>query len=73
MNNDMLETRWRQVGGQTKKWWGKLSDDDLVKIGGNAERLADALQEKYGYTRQHAESQSNRWMHDHQVAPATAL
>ena len=70
MNNDMLEARWRQVGGQTRKWWGKLSDDDLEKIGGKAELLADALQEKYGYTRQHAESQSNRWMHDHQDAPA---
>ena len=70
MNNDMLEVRWRQVGGQTRKWWGKLSDDDLEKIGGKSERLADALQEKYGYTREHAESQSNRWMHDHQDAPA---
>ncbi len=70
MNNDMLEARWRLVRGQTRKWWGKLTDDDLERIGGKAERLADALQEKYGYTRQHAESQSNRWMHDHQDAPA---
>jgi len=70
MNNDISEVRWRQVGGQTRKWWGKLSDDDLEKIGGEAERLADALQERYGYTRQHAESQSKRWMHDHQDAPA---
>ena len=70
MNSDMLEVQWRQVGGQTRKWWGKLSDDDLAKIGGKADRLADALQEKYGYTRQHAESQSNRWMHDHQDALA---
>jgi uncharacterized protein YjbJ (UPF0337 family) len=70
MNNDMPEIRWRQMGGQTRKWWGKLSDDDLEKIGGKAERLADALQEKYGYTREHAESQSNRWMHDHQDALA---
>jgi uncharacterized protein YjbJ (UPF0337 family) len=71
MNDDMVEARWRQVGGQTRKWWGKLSDDDLERIGGNAERLADALQERYGYTRQHAEAQSNRWMRDHQDALAT--
>jgi uncharacterized protein YjbJ (UPF0337 family) len=69
MNNDILAARWRQVGGQTRKWWGKLSDDDLATIGGNAARLADALQERYGYTREHAESQSNRWMHDHQDGP----
>ena len=71
MNNDLLKARWQQVGGQTRKWWGKLTDDDLERIGGKAERLADALQEKYGYTRLHAESQSNRWMHDHQGAPGS--
>jgi uncharacterized protein YjbJ (UPF0337 family) len=71
MNNDILEARWRLVREQARKWWGKLTDDDLERIGGNAARLADALQERYGYIRQHAESQSNRWMHDHQDIPVT--
>jgi uncharacterized protein YjbJ (UPF0337 family) len=66
----MLEIRWLQVGGQTRKWWDKLTDEDLARIGGKADRLADALQERYGYTRQNAESQSARWMHDHQESPA---
>ena len=70
MNYDIPEARWQRVRGQTRKWWGKLTDDDLERIGGNAERLADALHtppaQKYGYIRQHAESQSNRWMRDHQ-------
>lgn len=70
MNNDIVEATWLQVREQTRKWWGKLTDDDLQRIGGKAERLADALQEKYGYTRQNAESQSNRWMQDHHDAPA---
>lgn len=73
MNNDMLEARWRLVREQTRKWWGKLTDDDLERIGGKAERLADALQEKYGYTRQHAESQGNRWLHEHQDTQAAEL
>lgn len=68
MNNDMLDARWRQVRTQTRKWWGRLTDDDLERIEGKAERLADALQDKYGYTRQHAELQSNRWLHEHQDA-----
>ena len=38
MNNDLLEARWQQVGGQTRKWWGKLTDDDLKRIEGSAER-----------------------------------
>lgn len=67
MNNDMLEARWLEVGGETRKWWGKLTDDDLKRIGGSAVLLADALQERYGYTRWHAESQSKRWLRDHQT------
>ena len=26
MNNDLLDARWQQVGGQTRKWWGKLTE-----------------------------------------------
>ena len=70
MSDDMPEIRWRQVGAQTRKWWDKLTDDDLEMIGGKAERLASALQERYGYIRQHAVSQSNRWMRDHRDLPA---
>jgi uncharacterized protein YjbJ (UPF0337 family) len=66
MNYDMSEVRWRQVREQTRKWWGKLTDEDLERIQGKAERLANALQDKYGYTRPHAESQSNRWLYEHQ-------
>jgi uncharacterized protein YjbJ (UPF0337 family) len=70
MNDDMSEASWQRVGEQTRKWWDKLTDEDLARIGGKADRLADALQERYGYTRQHAESQSARWMHDHKASPA---
>ena len=69
MNDDMDEAQWQQVREQTRKWWGKLTDADLLKIGGKAELLADALQERYGYIRQHAESQSRRWMREHSDAP----
>lgn len=70
MNDDIVEATWQQVRGQTRKWWDKLTDEDLEQIAGKAERLAQALQDKYGYTRANAESQSIRWMHDHQGIPA---
>jgi uncharacterized protein YjbJ (UPF0337 family) len=40
--------------GQTKIWWGKLTDDDLEKVGGKFDKLIGLLQEKYGYTQQQA-------------------
>ena len=54
MNNDVLKGKWKQIRGEAKSWWGKLTDDDLERAGGKFEVLAGLLQEKYGYTRAHA-------------------
>ena len=60
MNEDMLEGKWKQVRGQAKEWWGKLTDDDLDKVEGKFERLAGVLQEKYGYSKGAAIEEINR-------------
>ena len=54
MNKDVLEGKWKQIRGEAKGWWGKLTDDDLERAGGKFDVLAGLLQEKYGYTRQRA-------------------
>jgi len=54
MNKDILEGKWKQIRGEAKGWWGKLTDDDLERAGGKFDVLAGLLQEKYGYTRQRA-------------------
>ena len=54
MNKDILEGQWKQIQGEAKAWWGKLTDDDLDRVAGKVDVLAGVLQEKYGYTRQHA-------------------
>ena len=60
MNQDIFEGKWKEMRGQIKEWWGKLTDDDLEQAGGNAEQIVGLLQQKYGYTRQHAEEEFNR-------------
>jgi len=52
MNKDILEGQWKQIRGEAKAWWGKLTDDDLDRAAGKFEVLAGILQEKYGYTRE---------------------
>jgi len=54
MNKDILEGKWKQMRGEAKGWWGKLTDDDLDRAAGKFEALAGLLQEKYGYSRQRA-------------------
>jgi len=34
--------------------WGKLTDDDLDRAAGKFDVFSGLLQEKYGYSRQHA-------------------
>ena len=54
MNNDIFEGKWKQIRGEARNWWGKLTDDDLDRAAGKFEAFTGLLQEKYGYTREAA-------------------
>ena len=54
MNKDVLEGKWKQMRGEVKAWWGKLTDDDLDRAAGKFDVLTGILQERYGYTREAA-------------------
>jgi uncharacterized protein YjbJ (UPF0337 family) len=60
MNQDILEGKWKEMRGQAREWWGKLTDDDLEQAGGKADQLIALLQQKYGYTREKAEQEFDR-------------
>lgn len=59
INQDIMAGKWKQLAGKAKVAWGNLTDDDLAKIDGNAERLAGIVQERYGKTREEAEREVN--------------
>lgn len=61
MNNDTSKGLWRQVKGNIKAAFGRLTDDDLMEIEGNTEAAVGRLQERYGYTRDEAEMEWNRF------------
>lgn len=54
MNKDVLEGQWKQIRGNARAWWGKLTDSDLERVAGKFEVLVGLLQERYGYTREQA-------------------
>ena len=59
MNKDEFEGKWKQMRGQFKEWWGKLTDDDLERVAGKYDQLIGVIQEKYGYTRERVEKEFN--------------
>ena len=60
MNEDVFSGKWREMRGTLRSWWGRLSDDDLERIGGQKDRLIGVVQEKYGQTREQAEREVDR-------------
>lgn len=57
MNADILKGKWKQVRGDAKTLWGKLTDDDLDQISGHMDKLIGKVQERYGYERERAEQE----------------
>ncbi len=57
MNEDQMKGKWKQLKGQAKSQWGRLTDDDLDQIDGNRERLVGKIQEQYGKSREEAEKE----------------
>jgi len=51
-----------QLRGDVRKWWGKMTDDDVDQIQGDMERFLGKLQQRYGYTREQAERELNEFL-----------
>ncbi|WP_376876677.1 CsbD family protein [Albirhodobacter sp. R86504] len=64
MNLDQVEGKWKQLKGSAKIKWGELTDDDLDKVEGSAERLAGVLQERYGKTKEEADAEVDTFFKD---------
>ena len=64
MNRDTFKGQWTTLKGKIRQQWGKVTDDDLAQIEGNAEQLIGKIQEHYGRTREEAERELDRWLDD---------
>lgn len=54
---DELKGKWKQQVGAAKIAWGKLTEDELLKSEGHAQKLAGLVQERYAITRDEADKQ----------------
>ncbi|MFN3232257.1 MAG: CsbD family protein [Alphaproteobacteria bacterium] len=62
MNWDQIEGKWKQLTGDAKKRWGKLTDDDLDVAEGNRDKLEGKIQERYGIAKNEASKQVDEWI-----------
>ncbi|MDH6370941.1 uncharacterized protein YjbJ (UPF0337 family) [Paenibacillus sp. PastF-3] len=61
MDNNVFKGKWKQLKGEAKKQWGKLTDDDLDVIDGEKDKLVGKLQERYGHSKEDAENEYQTW------------
>lgn len=61
MNKEQFEGQWKQLKGNIKEKWGKLTDDEVTQINGKYDQLIGKLQQKYGYTKEQAETEMRNW------------
>lgn len=52
MNWDQVEGSWKELKGQVKQKWGRLTDDEIDVIAGKRQELEGTIQRKYGKTKE---------------------
>ncbi len=65
MNKDIFQGKWKQLVGDVKTSWGKLTDDQMDQIAGNRDKLVGQIQENYGIAREEAEKQVKEFEKKH--------
>ena len=65
MNRDTLKGQWKQLQGDVKKQWGKLTDSDVTQLEGEYDKLVGKIQERYGYQREQAQRELDDFLKNH--------
>jgi uncharacterized protein YjbJ (UPF0337 family) len=61
MDWNRVEGNWKQLKGNVKEQWGKLTDDDLDVIAGKRDQLEGKIQERYGIEKDKVKSDVDTW------------
>ena len=67
MNADVFKGQWKQLKGDIKMRWNKLTDDDIEAIDGAMEKLEGRLQERYGWEKERVASEISTWSRERGV------
>ena len=67
MEQNVLEGNWKQIKGEIRKQWGRLTDDEVAQLEGSTQKLVGKLQEKYGWTKEETEKQLREFSERHET------
>jgi uncharacterized protein YjbJ (UPF0337 family) len=61
MTWDEISGNWRVLKPRMHRHWYRLTNDDVASINGEREILIRRLEERYGFSREHAEREVDAW------------
>jgi uncharacterized protein YjbJ (UPF0337 family) len=64
-SGEPLAGQWEQLRPQLRSWWDRLTEADLMQIGGQKDRLISVLQQRYGYPREQAQQEVDRRLQEY--------
>jgi uncharacterized protein YjbJ (UPF0337 family) len=65
MNKDIIQGKWKEIKGKIRQQWSEFTEDDVGHMKGTFEELAGALQKKYGYQKDRAEKEIEKFIDKH--------
>jgi uncharacterized protein YjbJ (UPF0337 family) len=69
MNDDVFKGQWKQLRGEIKMRWNKLTDDDVDTVDGAMEKLEGRLQERYGWEKEKTKLEIQAWGREKGLLP----
>lgn len=66
MNKDIIKGKWKEIKGQLKQQWGKLTDDHIAQINGSYDELEGSLQKLYGYDKERAKKEIDSFLDEYE-------
>lgn len=62
MNEDIFKGKWKQIKGEIRSKWGKISHNEIEQFNGELKKLEGTIQEKYGHTLEEAKKQIEEFL-----------
>ena len=66
MQSDVVKHKWERIREQTKQWWAELTDEDLMDVDGDRDKLIALIRRKYGYSQEEAAEELERRLSEYE-------
>lgn len=65
MHAEILKDKWQHIRQLMRQWWVELTDDDLIEINGDRDKVIELIQTKCGMSRDEAEAELEQRLSDY--------